>query len=92
MAKPIVIESKKDLNSLVSLLMSVNEIPEGKGVAMLLGDFESQDNFEAVKRWTVKTLWEHKNAKEDLVLNDLCELLEKALLDGLFEARPLGLH
>jgi hypothetical protein len=92
MAKPLVIESKKDLNSLVSLLMSVNEIPEGKGIAMLLGDFESQDNFEAVKRWTVKTLWEHKNAKEDLVLNELCGLLDKTLQDGLFEAKPVGHH
>ena len=92
MAKPLVIESKKDLNSLVSLLMSVNEIPEGKGISMLLDDFESEDNFEAVKRWTIKTLWEHKNAQEDLVLNDLCELLEKALQDGLFDAKPIGYH
>lgn len=92
MVKPLVIESKKDLNSLVSLLMSVNEIPEGKGIAMLLDDYESEDNFEAVKRWTIKTLWEYKNAQDDLVLNDLCELLEKTLQDGLFDAKPIGHH
>lgn len=89
---PIVIESKKDLNALVSLLMSLNNIPDGKGISMLLNDFESASNFEAVKRWTLKTLWEHQSCKDDLVLNDLCTQLESALENGLLDAKPVGFH
>ncbi|MGH1429838.1 MAG: hypothetical protein K6L74_06810 [Neptuniibacter sp.] len=86
--KPIVIETTKDLNELVLLIMSVNHIPEGKGIAMLLGDFESQNNFEAIKRWTLKTLWEKQSIKEDLILNDLCEQLKCALNRGLLDVDP----
>ncbi|MGH1432727.1 MAG: hypothetical protein K6L74_14325 [Neptuniibacter sp.] len=86
--KPIVIETTKDLNELVMLLMSVNYIPEGKGVAMLLDDFESVNNFEAIKRWTLKTLWEKQSSKEELILNDLCEQLKCALHKGLLDVEP----
>lgn len=86
--KPIVIETTKGLNELVLLLMSVNHIPEGKGIAMLLGDNESPSNFEAIKRWTLKALWEKQASKEELILNDLCEQLQCALEKGLIAVEP----
>lgn len=90
--KPIVIESSKDLNELIKLLMSVNHIPEGKGIAMLLDDFESANNFEAVKRWALKALWEKQSSKEEVVLNDLCEQLKCALHKGLLNAEPSAIQ
>ncbi|MCW8884749.1 MAG: hypothetical protein OQK12_05770 [Motiliproteus sp.] len=84
------VRTAEDLNQLVTLLINLLGISEGNEVALLLNDSISVSNFEAVKRWVAKVIWQRSSAQEDVYLNELANELLNTLEKARFDAQPLN--
>tara|TARA_R110000850_G_scaffold70692_1_gene156337 strand:+ start:2130 stop:2408 length:279 start_codon:yes stop_codon:yes gene_type:complete len=78
--------SSEALNDITNHLMHTLNIDNSRCLLILLNDFDSENNKEAIKRWIKPKIWQSLNLNGYVCINELTKLLNDHLSNSFNEA------